>query len=518
MGLSDCFCFPRRWFGRQTPRRPRSSRAEQTPSSRGSGKSNRMSVIRLNNTKASEQSKSNDSVFRLVLDSVTNSVSGGRRKDEPLESMSKWMERTADPQVVSREAVVLVLVGLPARGKSFLSGAVVRHLKLLGVRVRSFNAGELRRESGKAGIEASFFSASNAEAKQERERLAMLCCEQLLQWIRAAPAGTSSIGILDATNTTVARRQRVLETCYAAACQANEDNTDAAPLRVIFLESICTDERILKDNYQMKLSNDDYKGTEDSGAALTDFKNRVEAYEAQYEPLQESELDLFSGKNSDVAMPIGSVQIFDGGQKITCCRTGSSLVAAPMISLLHAMHLTRRLILLVPETDEHGRCLPAKDMAKLLTTIEQQEGRTIDVICGTSKHGVKIAQHLSGVRSEWSNTLKQRPRCVLNLRALQGRAAGSCDGSAMEENYADLVRRMRVEVILLLERLPRSVLVVSPGDDVRRVLLAHFCGCQEDSIADLDMPENGVLELLRDHKGYSCRELTLTGEERPETP
>jgi len=143
----------------------------------------------------------------------------------------------------------------------------VRHLKLLGVRVRSFNAGELRRESGKAGIEASFFSASNAEAKQERERLAMLCCEQLLQWIRAAPAGTSSIGILDATNTTVARRQRVLETCYAAACQANEDNTDAAPLRVIFLESICTDERILKDNYQMKLSNDDYKGTEDSGAA-----------------------------------------------------------------------------------------------------------------------------------------------------------------------------------------------------------------------------------------------------------
>ena len=29
-----------------------------------------------------------------------------------------------------------------------------RHLKLLGVRVRSFNAGELRRESGKAGIEA----------------------------------------------------------------------------------------------------------------------------------------------------------------------------------------------------------------------------------------------------------------------------------------------------------------------------------------------------------------------------
>lgn len=40
----------------------------------------------------------------------------------------------------------------------------------------------------------------------------------------------------------------------------------------------------------------------------------------------------------------------------------------------------------------------------------------------------------------------QRPRCVLNLRALQGRTSeGSADGSAAAENYADLVRRMRAE-------------------------------------------------------------------------
>lgn len=39
-----------------------------------------------------------------------------------------------------------------------------------------------------------------------------------------------------------------------------------------------------------------------------------------------------------------------------------------------------------------------------------------------------------------------RPRCVLNLRALQGRSAdGAADGAATAESYADLVRRMRVE-------------------------------------------------------------------------
>ena len=40
-----------------------------------------------------------------------------------------------------------------------------------------------------------------------------------------------------------------------------------------------------------------------------------------------------------------------------------------------------------------------------------------------------------------------RPRCVLNLRALQGRSSdGAADGAATAESYADLVRKMRAEV------------------------------------------------------------------------
>lgn len=485
----------------------RSSGSSPRDGQKGSRRFNRQSFLQLGHTKKTE----GRNYFEVLngtsfVGKVLRAVSA--TKEEPLAAMSEWMEKTADPQVVSCEAVVLVLVGLPARGKSFICGAVVRHLKLLGVRVRSFNAGELRRESGKAGIEADFFSSSNVEAKKERERLAMLCCGRLLEWIRAAPPGTSSIGILDATNTTMLRRQRVLETCFAAAQEADHDDK-AAPLRVIFLESLCTDAKILQDNYQMKLSNDDYKGAE-SSAALDDFKKRVEAYEAQYEPLQESELDLLQNRQSSVAMPVGSVQIYDGGQKISCCRTGSSLVAAPLISLLHAMHLTRRQILLAPETDLNGVGLPPQCFAEILKREEEKESRVMDVICGTSKHAVRIAQELSKVDRAAAVSRSQRPRCVLNLRALQGRTSeGSADGSAAAENYADLVRRMRAEVLLLLERLPRSVLVICPGEDVRRVLCAHFVGCSENSIADLEMPAMSVLELTRDHKGYSSDEIEL---------
>eukprot|EP00913_Durusdinium_trenchii_P006468 g6079.t1 len=133
--------------------------------------SNRQSFFNLSHTKKTEGNKSNAiPKGPSVLDKVLRVV--GSRKEEPLAAMSEWMEKTADPQVVSREAIILVLVGLPARGKSFICGAVVRHLKLLGVRVRSFNAGELRRETGKAGIEADFFSSSNLEAFKAGSRRA----------------------------------------------------------------------------------------------------------------------------------------------------------------------------------------------------------------------------------------------------------------------------------------------------------------------------------------------------------
>ena len=41
-----------------------------------------------------------------------------------------------------------------------------------------------------------------------------------------------------------------------------------------------------------------------------------------------------------------------------------------------------------------------------------------------------------------------------------------------------------------------------PGEDVRRVLLAHFCGA-----AVADAPAPAIAELRRDHKGYAMGEI-----------
>lgn len=179
---------------------------------------------------------------------------------------------------VFQERIVIALVGLPARGKSYLSHAIVRYMNFLGCPAKIFNAGNMRRKEGLAGTDASFFDASNKNAAEQRERMAMDCLEDLLEWIDR-PGGGCSIGILDATNTTVARRKKIVARV--------EEETKIDPcIKLIFLESYVDDEDLLEHNYKMKLINDDYKGT-DPEQAMADFQERVKKYEAVYQPVDE---------------------------------------------------------------------------------------------------------------------------------------------------------------------------------------------------------------------------------------
>ena len=82
------------------------------------------------------------------------------------------------------------------------------------------------------------------------------------------------VGIFDATNTTRKRRKQILERCWHA------DVDD------LFIESICDDPILLKQNYEMKLSNSDYAKM-DPEVARKDFAERLKQYESIYETLDE---------------------------------------------------------------------------------------------------------------------------------------------------------------------------------------------------------------------------------------
>lgn len=159
------------------------------------------------------------------------------------------------------------MVGLPARGKSYITKKIKRYLAWQQHNVRIFNVGNRRRiaagkpltsshvpghdhsnpssqssENAKAteaahillngsvpppaitidqsattdpsnGAEhieqsAEFFDPSNTEASQVREQLALSTLDELLDYLIC---GGGAIGILDATNSTLARRKKIFD-------------------------------------------------------------------------------------------------------------------------------------------------------------------------------------------------------------------------------------------------------------------------------------------------------------------
>ncbi|PIO77838.1 hypothetical protein TELCIR_00017 [Teladorsagia circumcincta] len=66
---------------------------------------------------------------------------------------------------------VIALVGLPARGKTYISHKLCRYLNWIGIKTKAFNVGEYRRKacSLDAGGESDFFSPNNAVGTQIRE-------------------------------------------------------------------------------------------------------------------------------------------------------------------------------------------------------------------------------------------------------------------------------------------------------------------------------------------------------------
>jgi hypothetical protein len=97
-----------------------------------------------------------------------------------------------------RRKLLLVMVGLPARGKSFIAHRLTNYLTWYGLKTRVFNVGAYRRAVG-GNEDAEFFDAKNQAAVATREQLAWTVFSELLSWLTS---GKGDVGIFDATNTT----------------------------------------------------------------------------------------------------------------------------------------------------------------------------------------------------------------------------------------------------------------------------------------------------------------------------
>ena len=81
------------------------------------------------------------------------------------------------------ESMILVMVGLPARGKSYLAKKMARYLNWFGINSKVFNIGIYRRSIHGAGCDSNFFDNNNLEASKSLENITFKALNDLLVYL-----------------------------------------------------------------------------------------------------------------------------------------------------------------------------------------------------------------------------------------------------------------------------------------------------------------------------------------------
>ncbi|KAI1657433.1 bifunctional 6-phosphofructo-2-kinase/fructose-2,6-bisphosphate 2-phosphatase [Daldinia decipiens] len=483
--------------------------------------------------------------------------------------------KIADRDVAAK--LVIIMVGLPARGKSYITKKLRRYLSWQQHNTRIFNVGNRRRVAAVSSPtmhrkdssmdlptpattilvngaqpptdsparkrsspqdrdqddpaptpmdqSAKFFDPNNEQASKLREEIAIDTLNELLDYLIS---GGGSVGILDATNSTIHRRQTLFDHVKAREPQ----------LGILFIESVCKNPQLLEANMRLKLSGPDYKD-KDPVKSLADFKERVKAYEKAYVPLGDYEEEH----------EMQYIKMTDVGKKLTHFGLGGFL-SSGIANYLSSFNLSPRQIWIT----RHGQSADNK-LGKIGGNSELTDRGHYYSEClyrfVTKKRSEwlveqkdKVAQAsfppLPGDQSppypDLNRELEEKNFCVWtsmltrsiqtaeyfeadedydvkNWEMLNELNAGKFEGLTYEEiarthtdeykkrkmdklqyvypgvggeGYLQVISRLR-DMVREIERIKDHIMIIGHRS-VCRVLMAYFMDLTRDDIADLDMP------------------------------
>uniref|UniRef100_A0A8C7QVB4 6-phosphofructo-2-kinase/fructose-2,6-biphosphatase 1 n=2 Tax=Oncorhynchus mykiss TaxID=8022 RepID=A0A8C7QVB4_ONCMY len=371
------------------------------------------------------------------------------------------------PQLTNSPTLI-VMVGLPARGKTYISKKLSRYLNWIGVPTKVFNLGQYRREAVQSYKNFEFFRPDNEE-------------------------------VFDATNTTRERRISIVSFSKEKG------------YKVFFVESICDDPDIIAQNItEVKVSSPDYVNC-DKDEAQADFLKRIECYKQTYVPLDD-EKDRH----------LSYIKIFNVGSRYLVNRVQDHIQSRIVYYLMN-IHVTPRSIFLSRHGESELNLLGRiggdsalsprghKYATALGGFIKGQHIKDLKVWTSHMKRTIQTAEHLGIPYEQW--------------KALNEIDAGVCEELTYEdiqenhpeefalrdqdkyryrypkgESYEDLVHRLE-PVIMELER-QENVLVVC-HQAVMRCLLAYLLDKTADELPYLKCPLHTVLKLTP--VAYGCR-------------
>ncbi|KAL6607782.1 hypothetical protein ACP70R_040845 [Stipagrostis hirtigluma subsp. patula] len=424
--------------------------------------------------------------------SLASGLSFGSTKTMPEAAGAVAAAAVADRLHGSKEdrKLAIVLVGLPARGKTFTAVKLTRYLRWLGHETRHFNVGKYRRLKHGTNQCADFFRDDNPEGIEARNEVAALAMEDMIDWMHSG----GQVGIYDATNSTRKRRYMLMKMA--------EGNC-----KIIFLETICNDPNVIERNIRLKIQQSpDYADQPDYEAGLRDFKERLTNYEKVYEPVGEGSyikmIDMVKGQGGQ--LQVNNISGYLPG-RIVFFLVNSHLTPRPILLTRHgeSLYNVRGRVGGDAVLSEDGE-LYAKKLAKFVEKRLKCE-KTATIWTSTLQRTILTASPIVGFpKIQW--------------RALDEINSGVCDGMTYEEikkimpeeyesrkkdklryryprgeSYLDVIQRLE-PVIIELERQGAPVVVIS-HQAVLRALYAYFADRPLKEVPDIEMPLHTIIEI-----------------------
>jgi len=444
--------------------------------------------------------------------------------DNPLPHVLPEGQNAAPLEVMGSTAsdkVVVIMVGLPATGKTHIAKRICRFLGFFhDIPAQIFNVGDYRRKLCGTQMPAEFYNPDNPEGLKARM---MACDAALADLVEYIKGDGVRVAAFDATNTTFARRQHIVKVLKEAGIRSKK----------IFIESICDSTNILEDNIRkVKLNTPDYRGV-DPEKAVDDFKMRRANYEKVYEPL--------SDQDGSYIKIINSKQYIVNG-----IRGYLPLKIVHFVMNLHTLSRTFYLTRhgqseynllgkiggdsgLTPAGTEYARRLA--QFAKEQICTKDGSERPCRLWTSTLRRTKETSQFIdhskfehtwdNGEKQEWIQLRRQERR---NLDELY---AGTCDGMTYKEieqvfpdefarrqedklayryprgeSYMDVTLRLE-PLAQEMERTREPVLIVG-HQGILRIIYAYFMGLDRKEAPYVSIPLNNVIELTP--HAYGCHE------------
>lgn len=396
----------------------------------------------------------------------------------------------------AREKTVIVMVGLPARGKTYISRKLSHMLNWLGLPTKIFNVGEYRRQRLGA-LENTFFDPAHQENTRALLHLALAALDDLVAFLN----GGGIVGIYDAANISSERRKLITQRC-----------TREGITKIIFLESICDDAGVIEALIrETKLSSPDYIG-HDPQRVMDEIMAKVAFYAKDYETIPEDN------------NPQSFIKIFDGGRKISINKI-TGYIPGRIVFFLMNLHVYARPVWLTRcgESEaqsklggDHDLTMNGDNYAHALAAwveenLPAESQRDLTVWTSTMKRAIRTAQYI--------------PFPKVQLRGLDDLDRGDLDGKTPDEiarefpqeyasriadklhyryprgeSYEDAIQRLE-PVMFELERARNPIMIVSHLAPLR-CLYAYLMGMAQEEAIHLNIPRGTVIRILP--KAYGC--------------